>query len=137
MHKNDKTKISRSENMSRIRSTNTVIEIMLRKALWAQGLRYRINDKTVYGKPDIVFKAKKVAIFCDSEFWHGKHYIEKKYTIKTNSDYWISKLERNIKRDKEVNQVLQSQGWIILRFWAKDINKNLPAVIEKIQSVLK
>lgn len=127
-----KKAMSRSENMSQIKSKDTSIELGLRKALYAKGIRYRINDKTIYGKPDIVFRSKKVAVFCDSEFWHGKNYLEGKYPVKTNQSYWITKLERNIARDKLVNQTLKEQGWTVLRFWGNDIKKNLKDVIEKI-----
>lgn len=136
MVKPRKKSITRSENMSRIKSKDTSIEILLRKALWGKGIRYRVNDKKVYGKPDIVFKSKKIAVFCDSEFWHGKNYIEGKYKIKTNLDYWDAKLERNINRDKIVNQTLEEQGWVVLRFWATDIKKKLPDVVDKIISTL-
>lgn len=132
----EKKIMTRSENMSRIRSKNTFIEIALRQALWAKGLRYRINDKAVFGKPDIVFKSKKIAIFCDSEFWHGKDYLEGKYPIKTNKEFWNKKLEQNIKRDKEVNKQLNEEGWTVLRFWASDIEKNLSFVVDKILSTL-
>lgn len=131
--KSKKTKISRSENMSRIRSTNTSIEIILRKELWKIGLRYRVNDSSIFGKPDIVFKKHKVAVFCDSEFWHGKDYLEGKYIVKTNQDYWIPKLERNIKRDKSVNETLTKQGWTVLRFWSKDIKKNPKNIADEIK----
>ncbi|MBE6521200.1 MAG: very short patch repair endonuclease [Thermoplasmata archaeon] len=82
-------------NMSRIRNKDTKIEIQLRKELWSRGLRYRKNDKSVEGKPDIVFKGPKVAVFCDSEFWHGYDWEHWKYDIKTNRDFWINKIERN------------------------------------------
>ena len=74
--KKKKLPINRSENMSRIKNKNTSIELLLRKELWKRGLRYRVNDKSIFGKPDIVFKRKKIAIFCDSEFWHGKKFLE-------------------------------------------------------------
>jgi len=128
-----KNPISRSENMRRIKSKDTSIEIKLRKELWKKGYRYRKNCKDVIGKPDICFKCQKVAIFCDSEFWHGKYLHEKKYIPKTNEDYWISKIERNIERDKEVNTMLKEQGWTVLRFWQKDIEKNLEACISAIE----
>jgi DNA mismatch endonuclease (patch repair protein) len=116
--------MTRSENMSRIRSKNTSIEILLGKAMWSLGLRYRKNDKTVFGKPDFVFKGKKVAIFCDSEFWHGKYLQEGRYIPKTNTEFWIAKITRNIERDKEVDQRLLLEGWIIIRFWEEDIRRN-------------
>lgn len=131
-----KQPISRSENMRRIKSEETSIEIKLRKALWAKGYRYRKNCKKVFGKPDICFIGKKIAIFCDSEFWHGKYLLEDKYIPKTNTEFWISKLERNIQRDKEVNEALHKDGWIVLRFWQKDIEKNIDDCISKIEKVL-
>ena len=132
-----KKPISRSENMRRIKATDTSIEIKLRKALWAKGYRYRKNCKKVLGKPDICFIGKRIAIFCDSEFWHGKDYLEGKYTPKTNAEFWISKLERNIQRDKEVNKILEQEGWKVLRFWQKDIEQNLEQCIFTITDVLK
>ena len=118
-------KISRSENMRRIKSKDTTIEIILRKELWKRGLRYRKNVKDVYGKPDIVFKSKKLAVFADSEFWHGKMLLEGKHIPKTNTEYWVKKIMRNIERDKEVNKILAQDGWTVLRFWEKDIKKNV------------
>lgn len=138
MYKRSATKkMTRSENMSHIRSKNTSIEILLRKSLWSKGIRYRVNDKSVFGKPDIVFKSKKIAVFCDSEFWHGKNYLEGKSKIKTNTEYWNSKLKRNIQRDKEVNQVLKEQGWVVLRFWSDDILKRTDKCVNQIEKILK
>lgn len=122
--------------MRRIKATDTSIEIKLRKALWAKGYRYRKNCKKVFGKPDICFKGKKLAIFCDSEFWHGKYYQEEKYIPKTNKEYWIPKIQRNIERDKEVNTTLKDEGWIILRFWQKEIEKDLDNCIMIIETAL-
>ena len=104
--KKKKQPITRSENMRRIKSKDTTIEIILRKELWRRGLRYRKNVKDVTGKPDVVFKGKKLAVFADSEFWHGKQYLEGKYIPKTNTDFWVKKITRNIERDKEVNEKL-------------------------------
>jgi DNA mismatch endonuclease (patch repair protein) len=128
--------INRSENMSRIKGKDTSIEIRLRKALWEEGIRYRKNCKDIFGRPDICFKGKKVVVFCDSEFWHGKYYLEKKYIPKTNTKYWIEKFKKNIERDKVVNQVLEKEGWAVLRFWEEDINKDLDTCLEKIKSLL-
>jgi DNA mismatch endonuclease (patch repair protein) len=128
--------MTRSENMSRIRSRNTAIEIILRKELWKRGLRYRVNFGKVFGRPDIVFPGKKVAVFCDSEFWHGRYFAEGKYAVKTNTDYWTPKLKRNIERDNEVNRVLKDGGWTVLRFWGEDIIKNVNPIADNIESVL-
>lgn len=129
--------ISRSENMRRIKSKDTSIEIKLRKELWQRGYRYRKNCSNVFGKPDICFKNKKIAIFCDSEFWHGKNFINDKNIPKTNTDYWLKKITRNIQRDTEVRLALEKEGWIVLRFWSKDINKNILKCIEIIENTLK
>jgi len=88
----------------------------------------------VEGKPDIVFRGSKVAVFCDSEFWHGYDWEHRKNDIKTNRDFWINKIERNMQRDYQVNCILGEQGWVVLRFWGKDIQKNLTQcadIIEK------
>lgn len=130
-----KKAISRSENMSRIRSKNTSIEILLGKAMWRLGLRYRKNDKTVFGKPDFVFKRKKIAVFCDSEFWHGKYLTEGKYTPKTNTEYWIQKLTKNIERDKKVNEYLESQGWTVVRIWEENIRKDTHSCAVHVQHI--
>jgi DNA mismatch endonuclease (patch repair protein) len=124
--------ISRSENMRRIKSKNTSIEKILRKALWNKGVRYRKNCKDIIGKPDLCFKKYKIAVFCDSEFWHGKDYLEGRIP-KTNKDYWEKKFQRNIKRDEEVNKILKEKGWIVLRFWGKDIIKNTEEIISEIK----
>lgn len=135
--KKKKQPISRSENMRRIKSKDTTIEILLRKELWKRGLRYRKNAKDVYGKPDVVFKGKKLAVFADSEFWHGKQLLEGKYIPKTNTEFWVKKITRNIERDKEVNEKLESKGWIILRFWETDIRKNVLECADTVENTLK
>ena len=95
------------------------------------GYRYRIHDKTVFGKPDIVFRKQKVAIFCDSEFWHGKKYLNGE-KFKTNARFWETKIKRNIGRDKEVNESLKSEGWTVLRFWDIEIRKNIDFCVEDV-----
>lgn len=124
-------------NMSRIRSKDTKIEIELRKELWSRGLRYRKNVKNVPGKPDIAFLGKKVAVFCDSEFWHGYDWEHRKDDIKTRREFWIPKIERNMERDREVNRMLEEQGWIVIRFWGKQIQKNLQECADIIENTLK
>ena len=131
------SKEKRSKIMSSIKSKDSKIEIMLRKALWKRGYRYRINYPEVIGKPDIVFVKKKVAIFCDGEFWHGYDWEKRKYEIKSNQKFWHEKIEKNIKRDEDVNISLNKQGWKVIRFWGKDIEKNLPKCIETIEDALK
>lgn len=111
-------------NMQRVKNKDSEIELLLRRELWSRGLRYRKNVKNICGKPDIVFLRKKTAIFCDSEFWHGYNWEERKSDIKTRKDFWIPKIERNIQRDIEVNAILTGEGWTVLRFWGNDIKKN-------------
>ena len=127
----------RHKNMQAIKSKDTKIEICLRKELWLRGIRYRKNVKDVFGKPDIAFKSKKVAVFCDSEFCHGYNWNEKKESIKSNRNFWIPKIERNIERDKEVNAKLEAEGWKVLRFWGNEIKKNVEACADLIVDALK
>lgn len=111
-------------NMQKVKNKDSEIEMLLRKALWAKGYRYRKNVKSVYGHPDIAFISKKIAIFCDSEFWHGYDWENRKKDFKVRQDFWIPKIERNIERDKEVTTKLEQDGWIVIRFWGKEIKKN-------------
>lgn len=129
------TQEQRSKLMSSIRSTNTKDEIRLAKALWRLGYRYRRNNKTVFGTPDFTFKKIKIAIFVDSEFFHGKDWETRKKP-QTNPEFWIKKIERNMQRDIEVNAYLESQNWKILRFWSNDIKKNLDSCILEIQNAI-
>lgn len=128
----------RSRNMRAIRSTGTKIEVLLGKALWAAGLRYRKNCKTVFGKPDIVFRKYRLVVFCDSEFWHGKNWEREKQKIHTRREFWIPKIEDNIRRDKQVNKILKKEGWKVLRFWGKDIEKKTDQCVKKVlQTIVK
>jgi len=127
----------RHRNMQAIKNKDSKIEILLRKELWNRGLRYRKNVNSIIGKPDIVFKGKKVAIFCDSEFWHGYDWENKKEAIKTRREFWIPKIERNMERDKEVTLSLEEAGWTVLRFWGNDIKKNLEQCADQIEATLK
>lgn len=117
------TKEQRHKNMAANKSKGTKLEILFGKLLWNAGLRYRKNDKSVFGKPDFVIKSAKIAIFCDGEFWHGRNWEVRKYDHKSNCDFWYSKIERNIERDKEVNAELKKQGWQVFRFWETEIIK--------------
>lgn len=132
-----KTKEQISKNMRSVKSKDTKIEILLRKRLWKEGLRYRKNVQSIEGRPDIVFLGKKVAIFCDSSFWHGKNWESKKYEIKSNQEFWYKKIERNIERDNEVNELLQSKGWVVLRFSDDEITKQIDVCVEIIKKVVK
>lgn len=131
------TPAQRSRTMRAIKSKNTKIELMLGKAMWARGIRYRKNNKTVFGTPDFTIKKYKIAIFCDSEFFHGRNWETKKHRIKTNVEFWHNKIERNIKRDQLVNKTLAEDGWIVLRFWGSEIKKTLEGCLEKIDNAIK
>lgn len=127
------TREQRRRNMQAIKSTGSQIELTLSRALHALGYRYRKNDKTVFGKPDLVFKKYRIAIFVDSEFWHGKNWKKRKSEFKTNKEFWIKKIEGNIKRDKVVNTYLRKNNWIVIRFWGSDIKKKLRICIDEIE----
>lgn len=127
----------RRRNMQAVKNKDSKIEIALRKELWARGLRYRKNVKNVFGKPDIAFIGKKVAVFCDSEFWHGYNWEERKADFKSNQDFWIPKIERNIQRDEEVTEKLEADGWTVLRFWGKEIKKNPGKCADRIEKAVK
>ena len=118
--------------MSHIRASNTKPEIMLRKALWHRGIRYRKNYKELIGKPDIVITRCKIAIFVDGDFWHGKNMDDIEKQVQSNRTYWLPKIRRNRERDAEVNDVLTEQGWIVLRFWESDIKKQLEQCVAQI-----
>ena len=127
------SKEQRRKNMQAVKSKGSKIERMLAKELWKRGYRYRKNCTEIFGKPDIVFKSLKIAIFCDSNFWHGKDWQIKKHEIKSNRDFWYKKIEKNIERDKIVTDELTKQGWLVLRFWGTDIKKETVQCVNKIE----
>ena len=127
----------RRKNMQAVKNKDSKIECLLRNELWQRGLHYRKNVKSVYGHPDIAFIGKKVAVFVDSEFWHGYDWENRKKDFKSHQEFWIPKIERNIQRDVEVNEKLQSDGWTVLRFWGKEITKNVQECAEKIEKAVK
>lgn len=128
----------RHKNMQHIRSSDTDIELRLRKALWDKGYRYRKNYKELPGKPDIVLTKYKIAIFCDGEFFHGKDWeVLKPHLEKSNnSEFWINKISRNRERDDEVNKKLLFLGWTVIRFWGGDIKKNTDECVKVIEETI-
>ena len=124
-------------NMSRIRGKDTDIELALRRELWSRGLRYRKNVKGIVGKPDIAFPGCKVAVFCDSEFWHGYDWENRKEAIKTNRGFWYPKIERNMERDLEVNGMLEADGWIVIRFWGEQIKRDVSGCADIVESAVR
>lgn len=127
-----------SRNMSRIRGKDTSIEIALRKALWAKGYRFRKNYKQLPGSPDIVLIKYRIAIFCDSEFFHGKDWdvLREKLEKGKNPGYWISKIQRNMERDEEKDKMLLYAGWTVVHFWGKDILNDLDACVRVIEDMI-
>ena len=128
----------RRKNMQHIKSKDTSIEIKFRKALWQKGYRYRKNYKGLPGKPDIVLTKEKIAIFCDSEFFHGKDWeVLKPRLEKTNNgEYWQKKISRNMEHDDEVNKQLLFLGWTVIRFWGEDVLKKTDECIHVIEETI-
>ncbi len=126
------------KNMSRIRGKDTSIEVTLRKALWSKGYRFRKNYKDLPGSPDIALTKYKIAIFCDSEFFHGKDWdiLKAKLEKGKNPGYWISKIQRNIERDQEKDKMLRFAGWTVIHFWGRDILKDTDACIQVIEETI-
>ncbi|WP_276949483.1 very short patch repair endonuclease [Enterocloster lavalensis] len=134
----DSVSAERSENMRRIRSKDTKIELALRKALWSKGYRYRKNYAILPGKPDIAMTKYKIAIFCDSEFFHGKDWeiLRPQLEKGNNGEFWIKKISRNRERDDEINKALLFRGWTVIRFWGKDILKNTDECVRVIEEAM-
>lgn len=127
-----------SKNMRKIHSKDTSIEIQLRKALWHKGYRYRKNYKALPGSPDIVLTKYKIAIFCDSEFFHGKDWEILKLRLEKgkNPDYWIKKIEHNRSRDFETDKKLLFLGYTVIHFWGQDIKKHTDECIQTIEEAI-
>ena len=132
------TKEQRHKNMKNIRSKDTGIEKILRKALWNKGYRYRKNYKALPGCPDIVLTKYKIAVFCDSEFFHGKDWEVLKPRLEkgNNSEFWLNKISRNIERDDEVDKRLLFEGWTVIRFWGNDIKKRTDECVKVIEETI-
>ena len=132
------TPAQRRKNMRHIKSKDTDIEVMLRRELWNRGYRYRKNDKSLPGTPDIVLGKYKIVVFCDGEFFHGKDWevLRPRLMKSNNSEYWISKISRNITHDNEVNKALLFKGWTVIRFWGNDIKKDIDGCIKVIEETI-
>ncbi len=132
------TRDQRRKNMQHIKAKDTSIEVKLRKALWKKGYRYRKNYNKLPGKPDIVLTKYKIAVFCDSEFFHGKDWEVLKPRLEKgdNSEYWVSKIARNRERDDEINKKLLFEDWTVIRFWGKDIAKNVDECVGVIEEAI-
>ena len=131
------TKEQRRKNMQAVKNKDSKIEMILKSALWEKGIRYRKNYSKLIGKPDIVLTKYCIAVFVDSEFWHGYNWESKKHEIKSNKEFWINKIENNIDRDIFVTNQLRNDGWIVLRFWGKEVINNFEKCIREIDEAIR
>lgn len=134
----DLTKEQRHKNMKNIHGKDTKIEVILRKALWNKGYRYRKNYKKLPGSPDIVLTKYKIAIFCDGEFFHGKDWEKLRERLKRgdNGEFWIKKIARNMEHDNDINKRLEFEGWTVLRFWGNDIKRNPEECVKTVEETI-
>ncbi|GKT10780.1 very short patch repair endonuclease [Desulforhabdus sp. TSK] len=116
------------------RAKDTVPEVLLRKALWRRGIRYRLHMSQLPGKPDIIFTKARVVVFIDGDFWHGRHWDDLKSKLKNraNSEYWIAKIEYNRMRDQEQRRALENQGWTVVRLWETEVIKDAEKALEEV-----
>lgn len=126
--------------MSAVRGRDTKPELALRRALHRRGLRYRIQPRGIVGRPDLVNRKRRIAVFVDGDFWHGnpadwqrRGYSSMEEQFRTGQkERWVAKLHRNIQRDLEVTDQLNDEGWTVLRFWASEVQRELDAVVDRI-----
>lgn len=132
------TKEQRKKNMQSIKSKDSKIEIILRKALWTKGIRYRKNYSRIPGKPDIAITKYKIAVFCDSEFFHGKDWEQLKPRLEKgdNGEFWVNKISKNREHDEEINKQLSFLGWAVIRFWGTDIKKKTDECVKVIEEAI-
>jgi len=117
---------------------DTRCEVVLRRALWAKGLRYRLRSAALPGRPDIVFASARVAVFCDGDFWHGRDLDARISRLKAghNAPYWVAKITANVARDRRNDQTLAADGWIVLRFWERDIIHSADVIAAQIAEIV-
>ena len=120
------------------KKSDTRCELELRRALWAAGCRYRRNAADLPGRPDVVFRGARVAVFCDGDFWHGKDWTSRRRKLArgTNAEYWLAKIQRNIDRDRENTRQLKEMGWTVLRFWESQIRADPSGVARAVLEAL-
>lgn len=127
-----------SRTLSKIKAVDTKGEKLLRSALWRMGFRFRKNVRDLPGKPDIVFPNRKVIVFCDGDFWHGRNWSKDKRRLANgpNAPYWLAKIQANINRDKRYNKELKKLGWNVLRLWESDIRTDVEKAALKVTKLL-
>ena len=108
--------------------------MLLRRALWAHGLRYRLHARDIPGTPDIVLRSAKIAIFCDGDFWHGRRWEKRERLLArgANAAYWTAKIRRNIERDRRLSQMLRREGWLVIRVWEGNVKASPDGVADAI-----
>jgi DNA mismatch endonuclease (patch repair protein) len=131
-----------SRIMAAVKNTDTRPELALRRELFARGLRFRVRT-TITGRPDVVFPKERIACFVDGDRWHGNGWRLRGYNSfedefrHSNSDFWKQKITRNIARDNEVTQSLEEDGWLVLRAWASEVDRDVTAVADRIEATVK
>jgi DNA mismatch endonuclease (patch repair protein) len=130
--------------MRRVRSRDTTPELALRRALWKQGLRYRIYSRQLPGNPDIVFRGARVVVFVDGDFWHGNQWrlrglasLEDQFRHAKRADYWVPKIRRNMVRDADATARLEYGGWKVLRLWESDIAADLGGCVKRVRDAVE
>lgn len=120
------------KRMAKVRLKRGIAETMLAKALWHSGIRYRRNFRKLPGSPDIAITKYHIAVFVDGEFWHGKNWETRKGRLKSNREYWTEKIEENMARDLRNDRALQAMGWKVLRFWEKDVKRDVEGCVSAV-----
>jgi len=127
--------------MAAVRSKDTKPELVLRRALWARGHRYRLYAEDVLGCPDLVFRSKRVVVFVDGDFWHGRLIQEGQrerfaQQFRRRRKWWLAKVQRNVERDRRVREALEAEGWIVVRIWESDVLKEVDGAIGRVEEAL-
>lgn len=131
-----------SRMMAAVRGKDSKAELALRRALYARGLRYRLHARDVTGRPDLVIRSRRLAVFVDGDFWHGNEHLRRGLPsladlFPTRTEWWVAKIERNMQRDREVDKALTAQGWTVVRIWESDVLQNPEQAADKVLTALK
>lgn len=124
-----------ASNMRAVKNPASKSLLRLATALWNKNYRYHKNDKSIFGRPDLTFKKLKIAVFVDAEFLHGKDWKTEKYPF-TPDIKWYNTIEKNIKRDADVNNTLVGQGWTVIRFWDQEVKNDLNSCVNIIGKII-
>jgi DNA mismatch endonuclease (patch repair protein) len=121
------------------RATDTSAELILRRTIWRLGLRFRTHLSSLPGRPDIVFGGSKVVVFCDGDFWHGRHWRSRQAKLAggANSEYWLAKLSANRRRDRRNNRLLKALGWHVVRLWETDVKRRPETAARRVQRAIR